>query len=353
MADISVEGTVHTIDMDASLDRIVRSNDPSLQKMVEKRIRTVLQGPGTRFSYSLTGADFTRLAHLYGEQYVADPKADLDQFFDIVNRRWFSRSIPTQMAVLHLFGTGNQYRPNTGALSAAGEAIAGFCMEKFGYFPLVRPLGIMPDVLLRTERAGELHLALTEAKASTRQDPKSLLEKCVAQFLVDVKTRAQGFSFHYEGYLVTVKFCDRGKVLCNCLRVDLARYAKRSSEPQRKAAVYSQVASYADPGERLRDLIRLQADTVDAQDEYLTSLLSEEATRSSMLDLMRQGSIHETSASLAQDQIEKHIVDVASSLGMAKEWESGQNLIRDTKSREKDQVERALLKYQKPILELD
>jgi hypothetical protein len=94
--------------------------------MVEEKTRTVLRGGGSRFQYALSRSDFTRLTHLYGEQYVADPGADLDQYFDIVNGRLFSCSVPTQLAVLYLFGSGGQYRPNTGALSAAGEAIAGF-----------------------------------------------------------------------------------------------------------------------------------------------------------------------------------------------------------------------------------
>jgi hypothetical protein len=70
MIDSSVEPTVYQIEMDASLDRIVRSSDPSLQKMVEDRVRKLLRSPGTRFSYALSRTDFLRLSHIYGEQYV-------------------------------------------------------------------------------------------------------------------------------------------------------------------------------------------------------------------------------------------------------------------------------------------
>jgi len=59
-------------------------------------------------------------------------------------------------------------------------------MERFGYQPLVRPLGVMPDAVFWTQRDGMLRLALTEAKASTRQDPHRLLEQNVFQFLVDI-----------------------------------------------------------------------------------------------------------------------------------------------------------------------
>jgi hypothetical protein len=356
MADTSIECAVYTVEMDRSLDRLVRSNDPSLQKMVEDRIKMVLRTRGQRFSYALPRSDFTRLAHVYGEQYVADPGADLDQYFDIVNGRLFSRSVPTQLAVLYLFGSGAHYRPNTGALSAAGEAVAGFCMEQFGYRPLVRPLGIMPDMVLWTNRAGVLHLALVEAKASTRLDPHRLIEKNVSQFLVDIKTRAQGFSHRYEGYLIAAQFCDGGKVLCCCLRIDLSSYGnsyRASAGPE--PGIHSTVPPYGNPAERLQSLIRLQAETGDARDEYLTSLLSEEATRSATLDLIfgQMSSGQEQRMSLNQDRVDAHIFEVASKLGLAKQWAAGQELIREVKAKEKDHVTKALTRYQKPPLELD
>src|SRR5712691_3999267 len=98
MNDTSIAGTVYSVTMDSSLDRLVRSNDPSLQKMVEEKIRIVLRGGGSRFQYTLSRSDFTRLTHLYGEQYVADPGADLDQYLDIINGRLLCCSVPTQLA---------------------------------------------------------------------------------------------------------------------------------------------------------------------------------------------------------------------------------------------------------------
>jgi hypothetical protein len=354
MVDSSVELTVYEIQMDTGLDRIVRSNDPSLQKMVEDRIRKLLQGSGTRFSYALSRSDFIRLSHVYGEQYVADPGADLDQYFDIVNGRLFSRSVPTQLAVLYLFGSGKHYRPNTGALSASGEAIAGFCMEQFGYRPLVRPLGIMPDAVLWTNRAGILYLALAEAKASTKEHPNRLIEKNVSQFLVDIKTRAQGFSHRYEGYLVAVLFRDGGKILCSCLRVDLSRYAKVHQGVAPQSGIHSTVPPFEEPEDRLRAIIRLQAETGDAQDEYLTSLLSEETTRSAILELIRQKTLDPGDApNLSQTQVDAYIHNVASALGLAEQWAAGQRLIRDLKGAERDSVTRALIRYVKPTLELD
>jgi hypothetical protein len=356
MTDISIEGTVYSVTMNPDLDRLVRSNDPSLQKMVEDRIRTLLRSGGTRFRYTLSRSDFTRLTHLYGEQYVADPGADLDQYFDIVNGRLFSRSVPTQLAVLYLFGSGVHYRPNTGALSAAGEAVAGFCMEQFGYRALVRPLGIMPDIVLWTNRAGVVHLALAEAKASTRQDPERLTEKSVCQFLVDIKTRAQGFSHHYEGYLIASQFCDGGKVLCSCLRVDLGCYAKSHRKPTGpEPGIHSTVHPYAEPEERLQGLSRLQAETGYARDEYLTSLLSEEATRSAMLALilLRKSLSQEAQGSLSQEEIDAYIFQVASKLGLTEQWLAGQELIRGTKAKEKAQVSKALVRFRKPNLDIE
>jgi hypothetical protein len=348
MNEISIEGTLYSITMDSGLDRLVRSNDPSLQKMVEDRIKTVLRAGGRQFRYTVTRGDFKRLAHVYGEQYVADPAADMDQYFDIVNGRLFSRSVPTQLAVLYLFGSGSQYRPNTGALSAAGEGVAGFCMEQFGYRALVRPLGVMPDIVLWTNRAGAIHLALAEAKASTRPDPQRLIGKNAPQFLVDIKTRAQGFKYRYEGYLIASQFCDGGKVRCACLHVDLSIYAgSHPYTPSSKTGFQSNVPSYDDPEARLEVIVRLQAETGDMRDEYLTSLLSEEATRSAMLDLIFK------QKSSTQADVDVFISKVASKLGLLKEWIAGQELIKEMKAKEKEDVSKALVRFRRPTLELE
>lgn len=348
MSDICVEGTVHSISMDTSLDRLVRTSDPGLQKLVEEKIGTLMRSAGRSFRYKVPRDEFKRQTHVYGEQFVSDAPADLDQYFDIINGRLFSRSIPTRLAVLYLFGSGNQFRPNTGALSAAGEAIAGLCMEQFGYRPLVRPLGVMPDIVLWTNRAGIIHLALAEAKASTRQDPQNLIEKNAAKFLVDVKTRAQGFSYRYEGYLIASQLRDGGTVRCSCLHVDLERYARPDiTDRNNRTGFESAVPSYDQPEARLEAIIRLQAETVEARDEYLTSLLSEEATRAAMLELIfRQKSITE-------DAIDVYIARLASELGLSAQWAAAQELIRDTKGKEKANVSKALIRYKKPMLELE
>jgi len=307
-----------------------------------------MQAGGRSFRYTLPQNDFKRQTHVYGEQYVADASADLDQYFDIVNGRLFSRSVPTQLAVLYLFGSGNQYRPNTGALSAAGEGIAGFCMEQFGYRPLVRPLGVMPDIVAWTNRAGILYLGLAESKASTRQDPQRLIEKNAAQFLVDIKTRAQGFSYRYEGYLIGSQLRDGGKVRCACLHVDLTRYAKPDAvgrDP--KSGFDATVPSYEQPEARLEAIIRLQAEAGGVRDEYLTSLLSEEATRSAMLELI----FRQRSAS--EDEVDTYISRVAADLGLADQWAAGQELIRDVKAKEMADVSKALVRFRKPALELE
>ena len=348
MSVIRIDGMLYSISMDSGLDRLVRSSDPSLQKMVEEQIKTVMDASGRPFRYVIQRNDFRRLTHIYGEQYVADAPADLDQYFDIVNGRLFARSVPTQLAVLYLFGSGTQYRPNTGALSAAGEGIAGFCMEQFGYRPLVRPLGVMPDIVLWTNRAGILHLALAEAKASIRQGSQRLIEKNAAQFLLDIKTRALGFSYRYEGYLVAGQFSDGGKVDCACLHVDLSKYARSDVDGiDPRSGFNAMVPSHDQPGVRLEAVIRVQAETGEARDEYLTSLLSEEATRSAMLDLIFQRK------SASQDELDAYILHVASRLGLANQWAAGQELIRDVKAKEKADVSKALVRFRKPVLELE
>jgi hypothetical protein len=56
---------------------------------------------------------------------------------------------------------------------------------------------------------------------------------------------------------------------------------------------------------------------------------------------------------LSQDQVDAHIFEVASELGLAARWSAGQALIRDIKSKEKDHISRALIRYQKPTVELE
>jgi hypothetical protein len=206
----------------------------------------------------------------------------------------------------------------------------------------------MPDVVLWTNHAGVLHLALAEAKASTGQDPDRLIEKNVSQFLVDIKTRAHGFTHRYDGYLIASQFCDGGKILCSCLHVDLGWYSKSHERPlEAPQGVYSAVTPDAQPESRLQGLIRLQAETGGARDEYLTSLISEEATRAATLDLILRQKVENV------EQVDAHILQVASRLGLATQWDAGQRMIREVKGKEKDQVSKALARFRKPTLQLE
>lgn len=348
MRDFNIDCKLYSMAMDPGLDRLIRSNDPSLQKMLEDRVRAVLRAGGKHYRYTLPRQEFIRLTRTYGEQYVADAGADLDQYFDIVNGRLFSRTIPTQMVVLYLFGSGSHYRPNVGALSAAGEAIAGYCVEQFGYRAMVRPLGVMPDAVVWANRAGALYLALVEAKASTRNEPKRIIEKNAADFFVDIKTRAQGFGHRYEGYLIASQFHDGGIIDCVCLHVDLSCYStSRASAAYPGSTIHVTVPGYDEPVVRVQSIIRLQADTAAAEDEYLTSLLSEEASRSAMIHLLSD------QKSPAPKDVEAYIFRVASEIGLEKQWAAGQNLIREVKAKETEHITKALTKFRQPTLELD
>src|SRR5947208_2824528 len=97
-----------------------------LEEEVEQRLRSSRQ----QFQYRLSENDLKRLTAVYGEQYVSNACADLDQYFDLLNSRIFTRPIPTQLAVFYLFGSGKQYRASISALSSAGEAMAGYCLEQ-------------------------------------------------------------------------------------------------------------------------------------------------------------------------------------------------------------------------------
>ncbi len=348
MTDFTITGSLHTISITSEIDRLVRSNDPYLQKMLEEEMRQIISRGGHPLKLSMTEQELINYSRTYGEQYVANPCADLDQYFDIVNGRIFSRTIPTQLIVLYLFGSGKHYRPNIGALSAAGEAVAGYCLESLGYKSLVRPLGIMPDAVFCIKRNGGLRLALAEAKASTGSEPYRMLVQNVFQFLVDIKTRATGFGNHYEGYLVCSKFKDGRKIDCACLHVDLQYYFQSKSFSNDRPEVLETVTSFSEPGERLKSIIRLQAEVHKMQDEYLTSLLSEEAVRSATLELFKQNRPPKN-----PNDVERYIRDIAAQLRLDREWDKGQDLVKTTKGKEEDLINRAIEKYGQLDLDLE
>lgn len=351
MNEYKISLALHDIQIDDHLNRLIRSSDPHLRKMLEEEIRQRTAGIGQSFKFSISESEFRNCVSTYGEQHVSNASADLDQYFDIINRRFFSRNIPTQLAVLYLFGNGKQYRASVTALSAAGEGVAGYCMEKFGYRPLVRPLGVMPDAVHWTRRNGRLTLALAEAKASTTHDPKQMLKQNVYQFFLDIKTRATGFTYDYEGFLICCNFQDGRHVECTILRVDLAYFnSGRTFEvlPGSSSGFDPTVPTYENPDARLNAIIRVQAETCAAQDEYLTTVLSEEASRSAALALMKKGKPPEKS-----EQIDAYVNQAARGLGLEEEWGQGQRLVKDTKKVEKEKLTSAIQRYKKPDANFD
>jgi hypothetical protein len=168
-----------------------------------------------------------------------------------------------------------------------------------------------------------------------------LLEENVSKFLLDIKTRANGFRNHYEGYLFCSRFEDGSKVDCACLHIDLKYYCRTHvSAPMR---IFVTPAPLDRPAERLRDFIRLQAETVTTSDEYLAALFSEEATRAATLALMKEEKIPRNAA-----DVDRRIWIVAEELGLSERWRQGQDLIKQTKSREQEEVEQAIQLYRKP-----
>jgi hypothetical protein len=340
----TLRGQLRSVEMNAHLDSLTRTNDPFLEKRLIGEIRAALQKQAPKsLSYTLSPEILNRYTQTYGEQYVVDASLDLARHFDIVNRRFFSRLIPTQLAALYLFGGGGKsYRPNITSVSAAGEGLAGYCMEQFGFSALVRPLCVMPDIVLSTERGGETLVALVEAKASVSKEALRLLEENISKFLLDIKTRASGFKNHYEGYLFCIRFEDGGRIDCACLHVDLKYYCHAPAS----APIHISVAPAPldRPAERLRDFIRLQAETVETRDAYLAALISEEATRSATFALMKEEKIPKTAT-----DVDRQIWIVAEELGLRERWRQGQDLIKQTKSREHAEVEQAIQLSRKPI----
>ena len=86
MSDISIEGTLYSTSMDSGLDRLVRSNHPSLPKMVEDRIKALMNAGGRAFRYTLPRDDFKRLtrhrrvAEEYYKELDANTRAMIEAF---------------------------------------------------------------------------------------------------------------------------------------------------------------------------------------------------------------------------------------------------------------------------------
>ena len=79
-------------------------------------------------------------------------------------------------------------------------------------------------------------------------------------------------------------------------------------------------------------------------DEYPAALISEEATRSATLALMKEERIPKTAT-----DVDRHIWIVAEELGLREQWRQAQELIKQTKPRESAEVEQAIQLYCKPI----
>ncbi len=274
----TIHGEIHEIALDAELADLTRSSDPYTRRLLEGHVAQVTKKAGKPFHASLTRQELTHLAHRYGEQYADKPCDDLDQYFDIINNRWRPRALRTHDVQHYLFGSGKSYRANISALCCCGEALAGYAMDTlFNYTPIVRPLGIMPDLLCDN---GVMY-SLTEAKSSTASPASVLRDKYLHQFLVDVKTRASGFRYAYEAFLVCTQFLDGGVVQCSVLRVDItgasAQRVRRSGHrpPPKPPDDH--------PRENLDRFLKLAAMATEDDDRYLAELLHDEAVRAAVL----------------------------------------------------------------------
>jgi len=204
----------------------------------------------------------------------------------------------------------------------------------------------MPDAVTWTKRNGVQLLALVEAKASTKQSPDRLVEQNVSQFFIDIKTRAAGFRYSYEAYLVCSRFNDGCEVDCTILHVDLGHYSS-GRMPGAGSDISVEVPSYTDPLERLRAIIRLQAEAAPSRDEYLAEMFGEEAARSATLALIKQGREIGDSA-----EVKRYVNEVAAELNLSKEWQSAQDLVSETKGKEEEILKLAIERYRKPNVEL-
>jgi hypothetical protein len=332
--------------MDDHLDTLARSHDPYLRKIACDEIRQRMKTGGKGFSRTFSDRDLTKLVHKFGEQFVEAPCADLDRYFAIVhNRLTVPSRVPPGLLLLYLFGPKNSYRANLSALSACGEAVAGHWMEERGYVCWARPIGIMPDLVLADTSGVPTRIALVEAKASTVQTPNHLLEHCVHDFLVDIKTRANRFRFHYDGYLFCSQFNDGGKIDCICLHIDLGFYGSPASFTG-QVHTKEGAAPDIDPAKRLRTLIQLQCDAEPAQDQYLAEVLAEETIHAAVLFQSYRDPTH-----VEVQKVTAFINDQVDELGRRHEWSSVERLIANTEQKRLAIIRSAVKKLTKHSVE--
>jgi hypothetical protein len=133
----------------------------------------------------------------------------------------------------------------------------------------------MPDLLCDNGTT----YCLTEAKSSVASSPGALRDKYLYQFLVDVKTRAPGFYYAYEAYLVCTQFHDGGKIGIAILHVDATggQGARRGGGQPLPKAPDDQ------PEENLDRYLRLATTAGRDGDHYLAELLHDEAVRAAIL----------------------------------------------------------------------
>src|SRR5437867_12800455 len=99
MNDFTLDATLYDLRIDQHLDRLIRSSDPYLKEQLEREVRSTLVS-GQRFQKALSEMDLKKFAITYGEQYVENPCTDLDRYFDLINGRFYSRQVPTQLAAV-------------------------------------------------------------------------------------------------------------------------------------------------------------------------------------------------------------------------------------------------------------
>lgn len=335
-ATYTLDAVQHSITLDPMLSGLTRSSDPYTRKMFEERVAKSIRNGGKPFQATLSRKELTDLAHRYGEQYADEPCGDLDRFFDILNNRWPPRALQTRSVQHFLFGPGKSYRASISALCTSGEGIAGYLMEKFGYTPFVRPLGIMPDLLSYNQS----RYALTEAKATTKESPSTLRDKNLYKFLLDVKTRSDRFYYAYEAYLICTQFLDGGIISCTILHVDLADSTSAKAPP---TGPHPRALPPDDqPSQKVDTYLQLGARAARDGDRYLTELLHDEATRAAVLTLMI-----EPHGDVDAQQVDRYLDRRMGDLKISHDWDNMYERLPELRERRHTIVAGAVKKLRK------
>lgn len=159
-------------------------------------------------------------ADIYAEQVTSDPMQDLSKYFATLQGRGFTvGGVSTGFPTLAI--SPKDVKPSNTAISAVGEALAGWYLEsKKNMVPLARPISEGPDIIFADKNTA--CYALVQVKATQEPDVCGRLKEAALDLLDwarNVKLMAPRTA--YSAYLIGIVIKTASDYELISLRIDL------------------------------------------------------------------------------------------------------------------------------------